>query len=343
MEKNGMFVKVFSFLVLALPATAAPAYANVTVVSPGDGARVVSPFWLSATASPCFSQPIAAMGYSFDNGNSTTIVNGAAVSATAGIATGKHVLHIKSWGDQGSSCSYSINLTVVPPPISALPADAIKVAAIQTLGNWEAANDTSVGSGWSSGNMGLVNSPSLSGYAREFVTTFSNSGGERYDVSFGVDTEAQNFLYDGWIYIVPPSSAIANLEMDLNQVTPNGQTVIFGFQCDGNSRTWDFTANAGTPENPSDIWRHSTAECNPREWSTNTWHHVQISYSRDGAGNATYKSVWLDNVEQDLYVTVPSEFALGWEPILLTNFQVDGLGANGLAKVYLDDLTVYRW
>jgi hypothetical protein len=80
-----------------------------------------------------------------------------------------------------------------------------------------------------------------------------------------------------------------------------------------------------------------------RNWSTNTWHHVQISYSRDNSGNVTYQAVWLDGVEQQLNVTVPSSFALGWAPVLLTNFEVDGLGSSGASTVYLDDLTVYRW
>jgi hypothetical protein len=53
--------------------------------------------------------------------------------------------------------------------------------------------------------------------------------------------------------------------------------------------------------------------------------------------------VWLDNVEQDLYITVPSAFSLGWTPTLLTNFQIDGLGVSGSAQVYLDNLTIYRW
>ncbi len=30
-------------------------------------------------------------------------------------------------------------------------------------------------------------------------------------------------------------------------------------------------------------------------------------------------------------------------PVLLTNFEIDGLGSEGSATVYLDDLTVYRW
>jgi hypothetical protein len=40
--------------------------------------------------------------------------------------------------------------------------------------------------------------------------------------------------------------------MDMNQVMPNGQIVIFGFQCDGWSGTWDYTANKGTLEKPID-------------------------------------------------------------------------------------------
>jgi hypothetical protein len=123
----------------------------------------------------------------------------------------------------------------------------------------------------------------------------------------------------------------------------NGQTVIFGVQCDGYSGTWDYTANEGTPENPSDVWLHSTASCNPRNWATNTWHHLQMSYSRDDAGNVTYDSVWLDGAQQSMNLTVPSAFALGWSSTLLTNFQVDGLGASGSTTVYLDNLAVYRW
>ena len=42
------------------------------------------------------------------------------------------------------------------------------------------------------------------------------------------------------------------------------QAVIVGVQCDGWSGTWDYTANAGSPEKPIDIWMHSKAGSNPR-------------------------------------------------------------------------------
>ena len=190
----------------------------------------------------------------------------------------------------------------------------------------------------------MVASPSVSGTAREFLTTYTNYGGERYSILFGTDATSTNFLFDTWLYVASPNSGIANLELDLNQVMPNGQTVIFGFQCDGWSNTWDYTMNAGTPQKPVDQWMHTTQSCNPRKWTTNTWHHLQISYSRDGAGNVTYKSVWFDGAQQDLNATAPSAFALGWGPALLANFQVDGATSTaGSAIVYLDNLTVYRW
>jgi hypothetical protein len=80
-----------------------------------------------------------------------------------------------------------------------------------------------------------------------------------------------------------------------------------------------------------------------RSWTTNTSHDVQISYSRDASGMVTYHSVWVDGVEQDLNATVSSAFTLGLSPTLLTNFQIDGLGASGSSVVYLDDLAISRW
>jgi hypothetical protein len=174
------------------------------------------------------------------------------------------------------------------------------------------------------------------------VTSFTNNGNERFWVSFGDDNTSSNFLYDTWVYIQSPNTQLANIEMDMNQTMPNGQTAIFGFQCDGWNGTWDYTKNAGTPQNPVDTWVKSNQACNPRQWSVNAWHHVQVAYARDNSGNINYQTVWLDDVPQAINATVNSAFALGWAPSLLTNLQVDGIG-NGQAIVYIDNLTVYRW
>jgi hypothetical protein len=332
-------------LLLALPAL--PAMAGVTVNSPANGAQVSSPFSLSASASTCSSQDVASMGYSLDNSTSTTIVYSTALNANIQSGSGAHTLHVKAWGNQGAACVTDVAITVSGTTSASTgdavaPSDAISVGGIQLLGDWHAIND-GASSGSASGSMSLTNSPSLDGNAREFYTKFWNYGDERYDADFGDDTTSTNFLYDAFVYIAAPSNGIGNIEMDLNQVMPNGQTVIFGFQCDGYSSTWDYTVNKGTPENPSDQWVHAPGYCNPRGWSTDVWHHVQISYSRDDSGNVTYQSAWLDGYEFPINATVLSAFSLGWSPTLVTNFQVDGYGSSGSSTVYLDDLVIYRW
>jgi hypothetical protein len=335
-------MKISLCLVLAL-SCAAPAFAIVTVTSPTNGAELVSPFALVATASPCSLQTITAMGYSLDSSSSTTTVKSTSINLQVNAPLGPHVLHVKSWGSMGAVCTTNVNISIVPDPVSSVPSTATVVSNIQVLTNWKAENDTATGNGTSTGTMKLVSAPSLSGVARSFYTTYTNAAGERYHVSYGADLLATNFLYDGWIFIDGSIADVANLELDMNQVTTNGQTVIYGFQCDGYTRTWDYTQNAGTPQSPNDQWLHSAASCNLQTWAPNAWHHVQISYSRDNAGNVTYKSVWLDGVQQDINATVPSSFALGWGSTLLTNFQVDGLGGYGSSTLYLDSLTIYRW
>ena len=329
--------------VLALIGYAAPAFSAVTVKSPGNGASVISPFSLSATATACSSQPIHGMGYSIDNSGATTLVTGASIGTKVSAPVGAHTLHVKSWGNKGASCVTDIQINVSDTSVPVVPTTATAVTQIQNLPNWKAAMDDGTGVGTYSGTTALVSSPSRSGSGREFITNYTNDAGERYYVAFGADRAADNFLYDGWVYLASPANDVGKIEFELNQVISNGQTVIYGVRCNGVTGTWDYTENAGTPQNFSDVWVSSAAACDPHTWTDNAWHHVQLSYSRDDLGNVTYGSVWLDGVGQDINVTVPSSFALGWTSTLITNFQVDGLGASGSATAYLDSLTIYRW
>lgn len=331
---------------IGVSASAPPGqYTDVTVSQPNNGAELVSGFTLAASGTQCESQPIVAFGFSIDDSSQTTFAMGTSVNAPVSSPLGAHTLRVKSWGNQGAGCVTNVAINLVPSPVSQLPSNAIAVPSIQNLVNWQAGFDTGTGGGASSSGVTVLTaSPSLSGSSREFYTTSANYGGERYDIQFGADTSTSNFLYDGWFYLTGSSANIANLEFDLYQTMANGQTVIFGFQCDSWLGTWDYTANAGTPAAFVDEWLPSTQTCNLSNWAQNSWHHVQIEYSRDANGNATYHSVWLDNVEQDLNITVPDAFALYWGPTLLTNFQVDGWTAGeSTSTVYMDNLTVYRW
>ncbi len=232
-----------------------------------------------------------------------------------------------------AKAGYVIQSPTVSGPV--IPANATASSNIQELDTWIFNHDPAT-PGTSVGATSLVNTPSFSAHSRQFVSSYTNTGGEIYSVVYANDTTSMNFVYDGWVWIAA-GSTIANLELDSNQVTENGQTVIYGFQCSGYSQTWEYSG-AGVK------WVRSSQPCSVSNWRTNAWHHVQISYSRDNSGNVTYHSVWLDGNEQVINATVPSSFALGWQVgVVQTQFQVDGLGASGGSTVYLDNLTIYRW
>ncbi len=330
-------MKTSLLTLLALALCVVPASA-IAVATPTNGAQVSSPFLLVAGTDTCDSQPVAAMGYSIDYG--ATAIVPASFSSMVIAGNGLHTLHVKCWGTSGAADDTDLNLTVV----SASQAGAVSTTNdIQTLQGW-AWNWDPGSQGSANGSSSIVNSPSLSGAARKYSMSFTGSGGEIFHTTFGADPNATHFVYDAEIWITNPS-AIANLELDMNQVMSNGNTVIYGVQCDGYTGTWDYTINSGTPASPVDTWVHSNAPCPaPRTWAANAWHHVQISYSRDSSGNVTYQTAVLDGVESDLVgATGNSAFSLGWASTLLTNFQLDGLGSRGSATAYVDNLTVYRW
>lgn len=327
-------------VVCLLAASTISAFAGVTISSPQNRSQVTSPFKLSAIASTCSSQRVSSIGYALDGMSGLTTVGGNSLNVQVSASAGAHTVYVVAIAPHRATCVAQVAVTVAA--VLNIPADAIGVSQLQTLSNWIGAWDTG-GSGTAQGSMGLVGYPSYGGQALQFTTQFMNAGDERYSVVFGDDPTTQNFVWDGWVYLTRSVRSIANIEMDMNQVMANDQTVIYGFQCDGYSGTWDYSMNAGTPESPDGRWIHTNSRCNVQNWGTQRWHHVQVVYSRDDSGNVTYQSVWLDGVPSQVNATVPSAYALNWGPVLLTNFQVDGLGSSGTSTVYLDDLTVYRW
>jgi hypothetical protein len=275
------------------------------------------------------------------------VVEGNSIDASIGSSAGTHTLHVKAWG-KGTSCVTDVKVTVQAGTTtstgeSTIPSDAVSVSNIDALSGWKGAHDTG-GPGSSSGSTTMVSSPSHSGSSRRFVTEYSNGGDERYSVSFSDDVDSKNLFYDAWVYLTSSSKDIANLELDVNQVMANGQTVLIGVQCDGYSGNWAYTVNKGSAKSPKPQWvSKSGTKCNPRDWSINKWHHVQASFSRTDSGTITYHSVWLDGAETELNATVFGAAELGWGPVINTQFQVDGLGSSGSTTVYVDSLMVSRW
>lgn len=307
-------------------------------MSVSNNMTVQSPFGLQAKAPTCQGQPTASMGYSFDSSSNSQIFYNSSFSAEAIASNGTHTLHVKCWGDQGAAGNTDLTLNVSGAPT--IPANVS--GNLQTLPSWHWNSDPAT-QGSASGTSSLASSPSMSGQSRQLSISFASGGGEIYYTTFGADTASSNFIYDAYVWIDGSAAAVANIEADLNQVMANGQTVIYGVQCDGYSGTWDYTVNTGSPTSFVDTWKHSSASCpKPSTWAPNAWHHLQFSYSRDNSGNVTYHDAWLDGVQYVINATGNSAFALGWNSVLLTNFQIDGMG-SGSATAYLDNVSVYRW
>jgi hypothetical protein len=121
--------------------------------------------------------------------------------------------------------------------------------------------------------------------------------------------------------------------------------VIFGFQCDSYSGTWDYGINCQTTSNPKFQWVHSNVPCNCRKWPAKTWMHIQVKYHHDGNGFATYDQVALNGVVSNFVgATHNSAFVLGWEKnVIQTQFQIDGFGASGGNTIYADHINLARW
>ena len=324
-----------------------PALAGITVNSPASDADVSTTFTLSATSATCSSQSVDAMGYSFDSSSDTTVIKAQSINKSISSSTGTHVLHVKAWGPSGAACvkDVTINVKSSVSTSSALsvPTYADIVSSIESLGGWRATHDTA-GDGSSTGSMNIVSSPSKYGSSRKFYTTFKNNGTERYSVSFSDNTDTKNFLYDVWVYLTSSSSNIGNLEFDVNQTMPNGQTMLMGVQCDGWTGHWAYTVNTGSASSVKPHWvSKSGTTCNPRHWTINKWHHVQATFSRDSSGYVTYHSVWLDGAETSLNAKVFGAAALGWGDVINTQFQVDGYGSSGSVTAYVDGLKVSTW
>ena len=346
------FLKVLIPACLMLAAAVVPVCAQQVIVSPTNGEQVSSPFTLNMWANYCNGLPVSAVGYSLDDSSDTSAWPTWYIDGPVGSPGGWHTLHVKVWDNQGGICVTDISIDVVgsssggsggPGGLSVVPSNAISIGGIQTYGNWQATHDGGT-PGWSSGDSYVTGSPSISGAARLFENEFGGYGGERFSLNFAGDVYEQNYLYDAWVYIANDSNGFSNLEFDLNHTMDNGITALMGFQCDTWNNTWDYGVNGGSPTQSWATWGHSNAYCNVHDWGANQWHHIQIYYTHDGNGWVTYHSVWLDGNQADINASVFSGFAIGWDPSLVTNFQIDG-SSDGTTwgNVYLDNVTVYRW
>jgi hypothetical protein len=335
------------------PATPPPSGSGITVTSPVNGASgLSSPILVRAHNTGCNGKAPTSFDYSIDN--SATLFAGTVsdIDATGvAIGAGTHTIHFKSWLSGGAICpvvntTFTVSGTASSSggstgssALSSLPSNAVASANLDGIGGWAAEHDTGT-PGSSKGSMVYpAKTPSYDD-AREFYMTYSSHGGERWHVSFGTDASSANFALDTYVYIVDPAQ-VQNLEIDLNQVMSNGQTVIYGTQCSSISKTWEYVIVSGNAPH----WKSSNIACNPLTWSANTWHHIQIGFHRSG-GTVTHDWVNLDSTHSVFKsATGAAALSLGWaKGSLLTNFQIDGeYASSGSVTAYIHKMTFYHW
>ena len=264
--------------------------------------------------------------------------SGSSGSGSAGSGSGGNTGGGGTNSGQGSGGSTGSGSTSGGASSGDIPSNAVSSEILDGK-SWLYERDQAV-SGGAQGSTAYPATTPLYDDAREFYMTYSSRGGERWHLAFAKDTESTHFVYDTYIYLVDPTE-VANIELDMNQVMSNGKTVIFGTQCSTYSKTWEYTVNTGGSH-----WVPSNIACNPRTWSANTWHHVQIASHRDSSGNVTYDWVNVDGTH-NVFSNAKGNSArsLGWgKGTLLINFQLDGANKDGgTIQAYAHELTVLRW
>jgi hypothetical protein len=353
-----LFIATLSALMFSQSALAS----NITVASPVNGTRVSSSIWVRAHNVGCDGLRPQAFGYSIDNSRTTVWgITAYDIDATkVYMSAGTHTIHFKSWTSNGicpvANTTFStMSGSTPPPPVSPtptpvpptlppasglIPSDAVASANLDGATTWAYSQDAGTPGSARGSTVYPATTPSGDDDAREFYMTYSSRGGERWHISFAKDANATHFVYDTYVYFTDPSQ-VANLELDMNQVLADGRTVIFGTQCSSYSQTWEYTiVSSGTH------WKSSNIGCNPKNWTANTWHHIQIASHRDNGGVVTYDWVNFDATHSDFKnATGNSAEALGWaKGDLLINFQLDGAAKDsGAITAYVHKLTVLRW
>jgi hypothetical protein len=233
----------------------------------------------------------------------------------------------------------------VPPTVAIIPSNAISSGDLDNSTKWIEAHD----GGTPGTSKGTTNYPAKLGYSdsREFDMTYTHRAGERWANGFArKDPNSTHFVLDTWIYLPNPSE-VMNLEIDVNQVLANGETVILGTQCAGINGYWGYAFTG--PLKNEDHWMETKVKCNPAKWTANVWHHLQIGMHRDAAaGGVTHDFIVFDGVYNALPAatsTLISAHFLDWTAGQIeTQFQIEGSNLiGGRATAYIHNLTVYRW
>jgi hypothetical protein len=350
---------------------------DITVASPVSGVQLTSPVWIRAHNVGCEGVPPVAFGYSIDN-NSTLVRGETAYDIDfvgQVVSAGTHIVHFKSWTARGlcpvvntqftvagstssvsasspagtsSASSTSSDFVLIgrgfaqlgPSLPYGVPPGAASTGDLDDNSGWNQIHDGGT-PGTSRGSTVYPATTPLYDDGREFYMTYTNHAGERWSIlPVSGAAAATHFVLDTYV-LLPTPSEVLNLEIDINHVTANGETWILGTQCSGITGTWEAAYTSGK----YDHWWSSSIKCDPRTWSANTWHHIQIGVHRDSGGVVTHDWVILDGAYHAWNYTRLSAHYLGWEPgTFNVQYQIEGNNkSSGSVTSYIHKMTVYYW
>jgi hypothetical protein len=319
---------------------------DITVGSPISGTRISAPVLVRAHNIGCKGARPSSFGYSMDDDRA--ILSGRTDFDIdilgQNLSPGIHTIHFKSSTEKGACPEVSTTFTVAEPdePKTApsIPSNAISSGNLDGTTNWIEMHDAGT-PGEAVGTTLYPATTPVYDEARLFSMTYSERAGERWSNSFAIDTKSTHFALDLYVFLPDPSQ-IENLELDLNQVTKDGETLIMSTQCSGNKGVWEY----GVGGIGNSHWETTKIKCKPASWAPNVWHHIQIGEHHDSKGVITHDWVTVDGVYTPFVgATKAHGKKLGWKKgDVNTQFQIEGSSkTSSTATIYAHDLTVYRW
>lgn len=353
------------YVLVCLCAFALPAFAGVTVTSPGNGATVGSPVHFVANgSSPACSKGVAAVGIYTSPGVLAYVKNATSLDTYVSMSSGTHYPVVQEWDNCGWSAKVQLTVNVgsgstssSPPPTSYSSSGGKTFYNLQHS-NWTGyallppsfgicGGCTSGGSqakwSWTTG----VSSPSMDGIStrttygggttlwgdilwnNHLIGDFSSQGLPDYNKTL-VPT-LHNFTYDVYFWIGNASDSQA-LEFDINEFV-GGKSYIWGHECRIDSgHEWDTWSNGGGHWVPSGI------PCNPK---SNAWNHLTINVQRTSDGHLLFKTITLNGYTGTLN-RYDSPTSTGWYGVTI-NYQIDSNRYKTPYSVYLDKLTFSAW
>lgn len=231
-----------------------------------------------------------------------------------------------------------------PPagPVLIIPPGAKSSGILDNYPNWKQEKD--------GGTPGVVLPADMfnkyidANQGRQFHAKQTGHAGVRWSTAFAKDTAPTNFVYDLFVKSLDWLQQ-GQLELDMNQVLPNGYNCFLCIQANFKSGVWDVTLNTGGIGSGTQ-WVGTNIKINPKDWTPNTWNHIRLKTSRDATGKVNYEGVELNDV-YTLFDPKYSGLSIKKEnwPIgdLINNYQTNGANASGTMDTFAKQMQVIYW